>query len=53
MLYSQEHDNLGIREAAAQIVRDLHAELGQGGWNERGGADQGDVGAHFGEGVDI
>ena len=53
VLDAQEHDDLGVGEGGLEVVRDLHAQVGEPVRHERGRADERDGGAHLGERVDV
>jgi len=48
VLYSKQHDNLGVGESTAQIVRNFYTEIGESVRNKCGGTHQSHIGSHFG-----
>ena len=53
VLDAQEHHDLGVGEGGLEVVRDLHAVVGEPVGHEGGGPDQRDGGAHLREGMDV
>src|SRR6185369_4595273 len=53
VLDAEEHDDVGVGEGGAEVVRDLDAHRLEPVRHEGGGAHDGDVGAELGEGVDV
>ena len=53
VLDAEEHNDLGIREGAAEVVGNFDAEIGEPMGHQRRRADEGDGGAELGEGVDV